>query len=377
MHRSRLVLVPLAASVFAIAACGGGNNNGSASNAGGGVVNATPAAVTPPPTAAPAEIAVNAPLPKTPPKGKSILYLQCELPACARTVGGIQQGAAALGWKSQVQVYKNSDPGAGLQQALQRKPDYIAITGIPAAAMKPELAAAAKAGIPVLSCGTTDQPAADGYSVECGGTLEHDAEYLGRWAINDSGGKAKVVAVSIPQFSALGTITDWFKKNFKPMCSGCSFDELDVTVDDVGAGAVGQKIVGYLQSHPDVNYVLFTFADLSTGVAQTIKAAGLGDKVKLIGAVENASVVKGVQTGTYKAWTLSPNEYMGMVMVDAAARLSVGQKLSQQYENSVYYNPTWVLDAPQAAGQLGATNDTWPGPANFVGQFKKLWHVGS
>ena len=172
------------------------------------------------------------------------------------------------------------------------------------------------------------------------------------------------------------TITDWFKHNLTSVCSGCKFAELDVTVDDIGAGQVGSKVVAYLQSHPDVNYVLFTFADLATGVPQAIQSSGLGAKVKLVGAVENAAIVKGVPS-TYNAWTLSPNEYMGMVMVDAAARLSDGQTLSQQYLDEVYHNPTWVLDSAAEAKALAPTNNTWPGPMGYVDQFKRLWKVGS
>jgi ribose transport system substrate-binding protein len=376
MRTSKLLFLgPLVATLFGLAACGGNSDTGStAARAPGGAVKA--GAVAPPPTTPPAGIGVTEAMPKAPPKGKSIVYLQCELPACARTVGGIKRGASALGWTSQVLAYKNADPGAGLQAAIQRKPDYIAITGIPTAAMKGQLASAKKAGIPVLSCGTTDKPSPDGYAAECGGTLERDAEYLGKWAARDSGGKANIVAVSIPQFSALVTITDWFKSNFKDLCAACAFDELDVTVDDVGAGQVGAKVVAYLQSHPKVDYVLFTFADLATGVPEVIKSAGLADRVKLIGAVENAAVVKGLP-GTFKAWTLSPNEYMGMVMVDAAARLSIGQSLTPRYLDEIYHNPTWVLDSSGAAKSLAATNDTWPGPPGFADQFKQLWQVGS
>jgi ABC-type sugar transport system substrate-binding protein len=136
---------------------------------------------------------------------------------------GIKQ-RAALGWKRQILVYKNADPGTGLQDAIQQHPDCIAITGIPTAAMKSHLAAAKNARIPVLSCGTTDKRSPDGYAVQCGGTLERDAEYRGRWVARDSGGKANVVARLIPQFSALVTITDWLKHNFanlwrSPICT--------------------------------------------------------------------------------------------------------------------------------------------------------------
>ena len=380
MRRSMLVTAPLLIATFALAGCGSSSSSKTAASGTGSsntTTNAAAASSAPaPPTTPPTSIPITQPLPKAPPKGKTILYLQCELPACARTAPGIQQGAAALGWNSKVLVYKNADPGAGLQSAIQQHPNYIAITGIPTAAMKPQLAAAKSAGIPVLSCGTTDKPSPDGYAIECGGSLERDAEYVGRWVTRDSGGKANVVAVSIPQFPALVTITDWFKHNFSGMCSGCKFDELDVTVDDIGSGQVGSKIVAYLQAHPNVNYVLFTFADLATGVPQAIQSSGLAHQVKLVGAVENEGIVKGVPA-TYKAWTLSPNEYMGMVMVDAAARLSLGETLSPQYLDEIYHNPTWVLDSGTEAKALAATNNTWPGPTGYVEQFKKLWHAGS
>ena len=289
---------------------------------------------------------------------------------------GIQQGAAALGWKSKVIVYQSANPGAGLQQAVNEKPNYIAITGIPVASIKPQLAAAHAAGIPVMSCGTTDEPSATGYAMECGGTLETDAEYLGHFMINDSKGAAHVLAVSIPQFTSLTTEITWFNANFTKLCPMCSFSTLNVTVDDVGAGAVGSKLVAYLQTHPNINYVLFTFGDLSIGVYPTLKAAGLTSKVKLLGAVENADVIKGISNGTYLATSLSPNPYMGMTMVDGAARLSVGDPLTSQYQTEIYHNPNWLATTPAAAQSLAATGSTWPGPTGYAAAYEKLWHVG-
>ena len=198
MRRSELIIASLVAAALGLAACG--SSTSSSTNSSASSSNAAATSVQAPPTSPPTQIPITQPLPKAPPKGKTILYLQCELPACARTAPGIQAGATALGWNSKVLVYKNADPGAGLQAAIQQHPNYIAITGIPTAAMKPQLAAAKTAGIPVLSCGTTDKPSPDGYAVECGGTLERDAQYLGSWVTRESGGKANVVAVSIPSF---------------------------------------------------------------------------------------------------------------------------------------------------------------------------------
>jgi ribose transport system substrate-binding protein len=332
--------------------------------------------VTAAPIKPPSGIQVTEALPKPPPAGKKVIFLQCELPACARYVPGIQSATAALGWSAKVQVFSNAAPGAGLQQAIVEHPDYIAITGIPAAALKPQLAAAAQAGVPVISCATPDAPTAGGYAVQCGGTLATDADYISRWVINDSGAKAHVVAVTIPQFPVLNTETDWLKGNLKRLCSGCSLDELDVTVQDVAGGAVAQKLIAYLQSHPDVNYVYFTFNDLTRGVPAALQTVGLAGKVKLVGAAGDASIMKQIGK-TEAAWTIAPNVYSAWVMIDAMARLSEGERLAGRYASKVYTSPTWVVASPASAKLLAPTNYDWYGPQGFQSTFKSLWKVGS
>ncbi len=362
---------PALAATLALAACGGADQE--ASPSGGETAKAIIAA---PPTQPPGTIQISDALPKTPPAGKKVVFLQCELPACERYVDGVNGAASALGWDAKVQVFKNAAPGAGVQQAINERPDYIAITGIPTVALKPQLKAAAAAGIPVISCATPDKPGAGGYAVQCGGSLATDADYLARWMMNDSGGKANVVAVTIPQFPVLNTETDWFEDNLQAKCADCSFDQLDVSVQEVGGGQVPQKLIAYLQSHPDVDYVYFTFNDLVRGVPAALKTVGLDDKVKLVGAAGDASIMKEIGS-TQDAWTIAPNVYSAWVMFDAMARLSVGQDLPAEYASKVYTSPTWVVDSAESAKLLAPTNYDWYGPEGFEQQFKALWQVGA
>jgi ribose transport system substrate-binding protein len=372
---SKSWLVPaVAALVVGVSACGSSSDKGSN---GGTAASSAPAAakVQAPPTQPPSDIQVSQALAKKPPAGKKVVFLQCALPACSRYVRGWKEATAALGWAADIQVFKPDAPGAALQQAITQHPDYIAITGIPAAALKPQLAAAQRAGIPVISCATPDKPSSGGYAAECGGTLAGDADYLARWAINDSGGKAKLLGVTIPQYPVLNTETDWLKAHLTSMCSGCSYSQLDVSVQDVVSGAVPQKLVAYLQSHPQINYVFFTFNDLTRGVPTALRTAGLTSKVKLIGAAGDASIMKQIG-GPQKAWTIAPNVYSAWVMVDAMARLSVGEQLSPAYQNAIYTSPTWVVDRPNSAKLLAPTGYDWYGPQSFEDKFKKLWGVG-
>ena len=90
------------------------------------------------------------------------------------------------------------------------------------------------------------------------------------------------MTVTIPAFPALGTTVAGINDTVDEFCPGCSTGELELTVDDLAGGQVVPKLVAYLQSNPETNYVLFNFADLEIGVPEALEAAGL-DKVKLIG----------------------------------------------------------------------------------------------
>jgi ABC-type sugar transport system substrate-binding protein len=278
----------------------------------------------------------------------------------------------------ETQVFKAAAPGAGLESALQSRPDAIAITGIPSAAVKSQLAAAAQAHIPVVSCGAPEQPSPTTYAAQCGTTTGPDGVDLGKWAINDAGGNAHIVSVTIPSYPSLKTTTDGTAQAVKRYCPTCTTDILNVTVDDLGTGQVASKLVAYLQSHPDVNYVVFTFADLEAGVAQALKAAGLAGKVKLIGNGAGPGQFHAIISGGSgdAAWQAYPAVLAGWEMVDAAARLVSGDKLPDGYQKQLDHLPTYVVDSPAAAKALAPSFD-WPGPADYQAQFKKLWKLSS
>jgi ribose transport system substrate-binding protein len=375
--RSRRNWASIIAAVLAVAvaACGdssdsSGTKASSADGAGG------QASAPKPPTSPPKTIPITEPLDGAPAKGKTLHWLQCELPICDKIGQGVKAGASAVGWNVKAQVFKSADPGGGLTSALQGKPDAIAITGIPSAAVKPQLDAAAKAGIPVLTCGVAEQPTPTTYAAACGTTTGPDGEDLAKWAINDSGGDAHIVSVTIPSFPSLKTTTDGTAKAVEQYCGKCSTDVLGVTVDDLGSGQVASKLVAYLQAHPDVNYVLFTFADLEAGVAQALKAAGLAERVKLIGNGGGEPQFEGVIAGgADKAWQAYPAVMSGWMIVDAAARLVSGGELPDGYQKQLDHLPTYVVENPASAKALAPSYD-WQGPADYQAQFKELWNVG-
>jgi ribose transport system substrate-binding protein len=378
MKWSRRLSLPCLGAALALAACG--SDNGDNASTGSKTAAQQPAskpAVAAPPTTPPTEVQVTEPLSKTPPKGKKVIFLQCELPACSRYVNGAKQASKALGWSTTFQVFKNTAPAAALAQAVAQKPDYIFISGIPVSVLKAPLAQAKAAKIPVFSAADPDKPSAAGFALQVGGTLVPDAENIAKWIVNDSGGKASLVAVTIPQFPVLVGQTDYLKSELPKMCSGCKYDELDVTVEDVGAGAVPAKLTGYLQAHPDVNYVFFTFGDLGKGMGKVLQRAGLRSKVKLTGCCGDSGNAKELMAGDTDAWTIAPNEYSSFAAYDGMARLSIGEDPAT-FADKVFGSPSWVVDSKASVEKyLAPTNFDWHGPAGYPGQFEKLWQVGA
>ena len=225
-------------------------------------------------------------------------------------------------------------------------------------------------GIPVTSQSATDpaDPAAGLYA-QIGGTSTYNnfTVVMAAWGARDSGRKANVLFVNIPDFPILAKGEKQARAAWKAACPACGFDILEVTVDDLGQGAVGSKIVAYLQSNPDTNYVEFSFGDLITGVPQVLQSAGLSDKVKLITVAATGQVFKGIIDGTVAAGNVQPNGYMGWVHVDRMARLALKLPLVQQAKAERL--PTYVVDSPAQAQPL-VKRGYWDGPLGYQAAFR-------
>jgi ABC-type sugar transport system substrate-binding protein len=366
------------ACAFIFSACGssGSSSSTQTSRATASSGSSSGARVSAPPLTPPANIQVSTPLTKKPPTGKKVIALICQVPECALYQAGVRAAATALGWHVEFMTLNNAAPAASLSEAVAQKPDYIFLSGIPEAVLKAPLAQAHAAHIPVISAADPDLASPTGFAVQVGGTLIPDSENIAHWIINDSGGTANIVVVTIPQFPVLVDAAKWVESNVPHLCSGCHVDELDFTLPDLGAGKVPGILTAYLQAHPNTKYVFFTFADLATTVAPVLKSSGFA-KVKLTGAAGDATIAKQIAGGEQTAWTIAPSTYLGYESVDAMARLSDGMNISGAYAASVFPLPSWVVASPAAANQyLKPTAYQWPGPAGYQQQFEKLEHVG-
>jgi ABC-type sugar transport system substrate-binding protein len=374
----------LACGALLLAACGGSSSSSSSSSStssstsegegeGGGGVAGIPAPV----TEAPTEFPIKTPLTEKP-KPQNFTWLACSLPICQEALSdGYHEATSALGWPIKQLNYETLKAADGVQTALNENPDMIAITGIPPALFEAQAKEAIKKEIPILSGYDTTPPEPEKnalyYQYGNSEAIGLEGEEIAKWIVQDSGGKANVVTLTIGEYPILTAEIEGIERIFAK-CSECQLKEISVTAEEVGEGKVPSKLVAFLQTNPDTEYVEYTFSDLATGSQAALKGAGLNEKVTQVGVNATAPIIKEIEKGEQAAWTMQPSRYGDWLTLDVASRLALGMPL-EPYEKEGLL-PTWVVDNPEAAKNLLSESEgLWNGPEGFQEKFEELWGV--
>jgi ribose transport system substrate-binding protein len=371
---TRSIAAALAVSGLLLAACGDDDETSSdppaEESSGGGTAGGDVL------TSPPSEMTVTEPLPAAP-EARTVAFVNCPVPSCQVNEPYLEEALDALGWDLTVITYDAAAPGSAFQQAIDAGVDYIATSGLPLAAIEEQVAQAEAAGIPIFEVYSTDAPAGDGNNLfaQIGGSssVHVASDVLADWVIADADADANVLFVTIRDFPILVEEEDAVTAAFSERCEGCSFEALPVTIADLGAGQVPQQVASYLQSNPDVDYVWFSFSNLSTGVSDALDGAGLLEGRDLVGMQHETPQLQEIVDGSNAAWTAVPYQYGMWVLADQMARHAAGVWTAELQE-TVAVLPTWVVDSAEVAEGLLPT-DGWPGPDGFKDSFRALWGV--
>ncbi len=329
----------------------------------------------------PENIALTVAASATPPTGKKVAWISCELPSCPEVGEDWPLIAKTLGWELKVINVKSFEPAPGVQQALDWGANYIAISGSPIALYQAQFDAGIAKGVKFTSAYTTDAPQGVDGGIEGLLTTVGDASYVemamkafASWIIADSNAEAKVVMVNIRDFPVLVAAENAQKAALAAGCAKCTFDVIPVTIEDLGGGKVPQAVASYLQENTDVNYVLFAFGGLPTGVSAALKTAGITN-VKLVGGDFSAPNLQEVIDGTNSAWTSNPKAEASWIMAHAMVLDSLGDTYTEERTGAALQ--TFIVDTPEAAQAIldGGGLQNWKGPKTQADQFKALWNI--
>ena len=189
-------------------------------------------------------------------------------------------------------------------------------------------------------------------------------DFLAAEVVADSKGQANTLYVNISAFQILAKVGEAFQAGMKKYCSTCTTASIDIPLTSLGKDAP-DRIISYLRSHPKVNYIALSVADaLGSGLPAALKAAGLADKVKIVGQGGGPQNFADMKSGSIDA--LVPFDTVGVdyEMIDALARQWAGVPQANTGPNY------WLVKKDTAPAD---TSKAFPIVTDTDAQFKKVW----
>ena len=304
------------------------------------------------------------------PTGKKIAFISCGVEACEIQGDIIKEGAELLGWTAET-IGTDGSPEQlqnAFQTALRQGADGIILNAVTRSVVAKQLEDAEKQGVPFVTLSSVEKTG-DGILANIADTRNSGriGELLAAKIVSESGGDANTLYVNISAFQILKALGDQFESSYKQYCPDCEYGSIDIPITSLGKDAP-DRIVSYLRSHPQVNHVVLSVSNaLGAGLPAALKAAGLSDKVKLIGQSADTQTWQDLQAGNIEA--VVPYDYytVDYLMLDALARHFAGVPVEDQSP------PLWIVTADNMPE--GATEGLVPVVEDYQEQFKKAWGI--
>jgi ribose transport system substrate-binding protein len=376
--RGLAVILGMLVLALAFAACGSDESDsdstessvsgGASSEGGAGVAEAQKRLE--PWKAAPTKITLTEPLKSKPPGGKTVVMLGTNDPNNQKLQKGLQELAELAGWSYSKVAYDPANPATfnqAVNTALSKNPDYVAEAGIPLT--QPVIDKVKEAGAKWVLTSVHPVDVKDPVIVDAN-AYENDelmGKVLADWFIVDSKGKGNIIIEHVPAYPILEGFTDGFQAEVKELCPDCKVKIQDITIPDLTAGKVPSVMVSALRSNPDADYVGFDVGPFAAGIDSALSAAGMSDKVKIIGEAADEAAIAGLKSGKHAAWTGFDPVYSTRVMMDAMFRDSLGMPIDQEKSG---LQTTQIL-TPDNVGDISS----WSEPKDALDQFKTLWKM--
>jgi hypothetical protein len=317
---------------------------------------------------------VTQPLPSAPPKGKTVLFLQCEQGACGLEGQGLQAAAKAIGWTVKVLNFQAANPAtlvAALQAGLQYHPVAAFFSGVPQSGWQSMQKPYAAIGAVIIDNFNDVAPSGIGVLAGRGYALSNGpiGTVLAEEQIADSGGApAKSLIVSVPSYPVFVPLAQAYKTEITKDCTACQVTEVDVTISQMLADQLVPAVVSAAKRISGLQYIVSVNGQFTDQLPQALQAAGLAGKYKIITGTGVAADQQNVLNGTQLATVSSPWVLGGWQDMDEAIRWVMHLPIPSG-DNVV----PWVL---LTKSNIGTPENSYDKPANYAQQFEQLWHVG-
>ena len=257
-----------------------------------------------------------------------------------------------------------------VQQAVLDKVDAIILLSVSPSAIPEAIKSAQDAGIPIV-CELCLPDPTEGV-IYVGAMPETQGELEGRLVAASIGKPdAKLVMVRSDELPVLVAQSDSVKTTLAELCPGCSLEEVQVQLADLGKPAI-PALVNILQSHPEgeLDAVLVHSNSLAESMLQIAQQQGRNDfKIYSIGGTKPwvDYVAEGTNLPITYADLKYPHAWQTYAVIDLAARAINGDEL--------WDATTGVAGLPvtqENAGQFLDAEGNWT-PEGMKEKFYALW----
>ena len=303
------------------------------------------------------------------PKGKSIAFLGCGASTCEEYYPPIEEAAKALGWTSKMyqgSVEPNKQVGF-LEEIVASKPDvFIACCIAPSIGKKYFNEMKANGTVTFMCCTAEKDTEGIDKLVSLPSDKLTSGKALADAMLAEKGEELNVLYVNTKDFEVSAEYFEGLETEITRLCPDCPIDTVEVAVEDIGKPAISTTVVGYLRSHPDVNYVGTLFSPLMTGVPAAMAAANINE-VSIGATAQDELSLKAVAEDK-ENWKAIGNfgKEFGLWGVNFAVRTIQGEETGDETAT-----PEVLVTAKNAEKVLSSENQ-WVIP-DALEQYEKLW----
>jgi ribose transport system substrate-binding protein len=322
----------------------------------------------------PTALPVTQPVSKPIPTGLHVIYVSSGVPEALTYLDGLEAAGAVLGWNVTSMEFDPTNPAtvdSAITSAIGEKPAAIVLDSLETQQFATEIPAAKAAHIPLFPIVSADGGQNGVYPVlRTNVKNTYAAKVLTDALLADAASShqtANVLEITVPAFaSVLGPEDAGVKSELAAKCPKCTQSILNVTLPDLTNGAYTQQVVSYLQSHPDINYIISDAGQLEDGLGAALQQAGLTN-VKRYGFTPTNIQIEELRSGQPGAWIATPVQVNAWEVADEIARVMVGDATNLWNDEHLC-----LLITSANAKDVNASDPEFP--ADYQQQFKKLWN---
>jgi ABC-type sugar transport system substrate-binding protein len=319
-------------------------------------------------------IPLNEPLATCPAQGKTIVVTENPQEVTRKTNDGLEAGAQLLGWTVIREPVGTGpeDPQRAFDAALDRNPDAVLVSGNPSSTFREQLDRANAEGVPVLFSDNGEDVGVNGTTYTIG--LD-DFNQTGLWGRMNalyaaSQGAKSVLVVDLSIYPILHAWAQGVSATMADVAPDTEVTVIDPQVSDLAAGNIPGLIVSEIQRNPDIDWVLLSLGDMTTGLDAALRAASLTG-INIGGESASVANVQGLRDGSEAAWTGFAAEIHGMYRIDALARIFAGEDPTGIQEYSTL--PTQLMTPDNVADAPLDDQGYYVGVPDYVNRFEEQW----